>query len=227
MGQMIEYPINGTTGSGYLSVPPSGSGPGLIVIQEWWGLVDHIKQVVDRFAEAGFVALAPDHYHGETTASPDSAAKLFMALQIGEAGKELRGAAEYLLAQETVKPKAVGAVGFCMGGQLALYCAAEHPDRIRAAVDFYGIHPNVQIDPSHVGAPVLGHFGSHDDSIPLEQINDFAREVNVSGGSMVVHVYEAGHAFFNDTRPGVYNPEAAALAWDRTLMFLRHTLYPS
>ena len=140
-GSMVQFPTNGHTCDGYLSVPHSGSGPGLIVIQEWWGLVDHIKTLADRFAAEGFVALAPDLYHGERTTSPDQAGKLLMALNIAEAGKDMRGAAEYLRASGAVKPKKVGILGFCMGGQLALFAGQEYPDVIDAVVDFYGIHP--------------------------------------------------------------------------------------
>ena len=224
MGSMIEYPCNGGTASGYLATPSLARGPGLIVIQEWWGLVDHIKDVVDRFATAGFVALAPDHYHGKQTASPDDAARMFMALEIDEAGKELRGAADFLMAQEAVSPKKIGAIGFCMGGQLALYAAAAHPDRISAAVDFYGIHPNVKVNPADVKAPVLGHFGTRDTSISMEGVQQLADAVDASGGSMEVHFYEADHAFFNDTREAVYDREASLLAWERSLKFLRKHL---
>ena len=125
MGEMISFPANGRTADGYLALPPAGSGPGLIVIQEWWGLVGHIRDVTDRFAAEGFVALAPDLYHGEAAKSPDQARKLLMALNIAEAGKDMRGAARHLLALDAVRPGKVGAVGFCMGGQLALYAACE------------------------------------------------------------------------------------------------------
>ena len=146
MGSMIQFPANGRSTPGYLALPPSGSGPGLVVIQEWWWLVDHIKRVVDRFAAAGFVALAPDLYHGNPAKSPDEAGKKLMALNIAEAGKDLRGAADHLLSLDAVRPRKAAALGFCMGGQLALFAAQEYPDRIAAAVDFYGIHPNVKID---------------------------------------------------------------------------------
>lgn len=117
MGQMESYPANGHSASGYLALPPAGSGAGLLVIQEWWGLVDHIKDVADRFAAAGFVALAPDFYNGQTTSSPDAAAKLFMALNIDRAAVDLRGSSEMLLGRPDVRGNRVGAVGFCMGGQ--------------------------------------------------------------------------------------------------------------
>lgn len=220
MGEMVTYRANGQEASGYLALPSGGEGPGLIVIQEWWGLVPHIKELTDRFAGVGFVALAPDHYHGEQTTSPDEAAKLFMALEIERAGKELRGAADYLLGLSAVEPKRVGAVGFCMGGQLALFAAAAHGDRVSCAVDFYGIHPKVVIEPGRLRVPVLGHFGTRDTSIPRESVETLARGVNAAGGSFEAHFYEADHAFFNDTRPAVYDAIAAGTAWERTIAFL-------
>ena len=166
---MITYAANGRTNSGYLSIPASGSGPGLIVLQEWWGLVGHIKDVADQFAAAGFVALAPDLYHGEATTNPDHAAKLLMALNIAEAGVDLRGAADYLLAHPAVVPRKVGALGFCMGGQLALYAAQEMPDAVSACVDYYGIHPKVEIVPSRVKVPVQLISGNEDRVNPIDK----------------------------------------------------------
>jgi len=221
MGQIVTYPANGHSTSGYLAIPPSGTGPGLLVIQEWWGLVDHIKNVADRFAAAGFVALAPDFYAGETTKSPDEAAKLFMALNIDRAAADLRGSAEYLLSRPEVSSGKVAALGFCMGGQLALYAGLICPDRIGCVVDFYGIHPKVAVEPTQLKVPVLGHFGARDGSIPRNSVLELAEAVNLAGGLFEPHFYEADHAFFNDTRSQVYQPEAARLAWERTLAFLR------
>ena len=223
-GSMVTFPANGRTADGYLSLPPSGKGPGLLVIQEWWGLVDHIKTLADRFAAEGFVALAPDLYHGDRTTSPDQAGKLLMALNIAESGKDLRGAATYLRAHAAVTPKKVGALGFCMGGQLALYAGQEHPDVINAVVDFYGIHPKVTIEPKRVTVPVLGHFGLKDASVPMDTVRTLAAGVRDAGGSFEVHEYDAGHAFFNDTRVQVYDAACAKQAWERSLAFLRKQL---
>jgi carboxymethylenebutenolidase len=219
-GSIVEFAANGLRTSGYLALPGTGKGPGLLVIQEWWGLVDHIKRVADRFAAAGFVALAPDLYHGKQARSPDDAGKLFMALNIAQAGKDLRGAAEYLLGLPAVTSKKVGSLGFCMGGQLALYAAQEHPDRIAAAVDFYGIHPNVPIDPARVRTPVQGHFGREDRSVKEADAQALFARLQAGGVTAECHFYEAGHAFFNDTRPEVYSAPSAALAWQRALAFL-------
>src|SRR5437016_10883070 len=142
-GKMVQFPSNGHTTDGYLATPASGKGPGVLVIQEWWGLVPHIKAVCDRFAAAGFSALAPDMYQGKTASEPDGAGKLFMALNIEQAEKDLRGAATYLLGQSSTKK--IGAVGFCMAGQVALYAATLNPS-VSARVTFYGIHPTVTPD---------------------------------------------------------------------------------
>ena len=221
--RMVEFRANGRTAEGYLSVPEK-PGPGLLVIQEWWGLVDHIRDLTDRFAAEGFVALAPDLYHGDMTKSPDQAGKMLMALNIGEAAKDMRGAASYLLSLEEVQPRKVGAIGFCMGGQLALYAATEFPEQISAGVDFYGIHPNAQINPEKLRVPILAHFAKRDDNVPEERARALVESIESAGGSIEAHFYDADHAFFNDTRPEVYDPEAATLAWNRTLEFLRRNL---
>jgi carboxymethylenebutenolidase len=221
--RMVEFRANGRTAEGYLSLP-EGKGPGLVLLQEWWGLVDHIKDLADRFAREGFVVLAPDLYHGDKTKSPDQAGKMLMALNIGEAAKDMRGAARYLLEMQEVEPRKVGVMGFCMGGQLALYAATEFPDEISAGVDFYGIHPNAQIDPSKLRVPILAHFANRDDNTPVESARALIDSIEAAGKSIEAHFYEADHAFFNDTRPEVYDAGAAGLAWERTLAFLRKNL---
>jgi carboxymethylenebutenolidase len=224
MGEMIRFPANGRTADGYLALPPSGRGPGVIVIQEWWGLVDHIKDLADRFAREGFVALAPDLYHGEKTKSPDQAGKLLMALNIAETAKDLRGAATYLRSRPEVQPNKVAAVGFCMGGQLALFGASAHPDVIDAVVDFYGIHPKVNPDVSKLAGPMLAHFGRRDKSVNEPAARALVDRVKAAGKPIEAHFYDADHAFFNDQRPEVYDRQSAELAWRRTLDFLRRSL---
>lgn len=219
-GEMIQFRANGRMTPGYLNAH-AGTGPGLIVVQEWWGLVDHIKHLVDRFAAEGFIGLAPDLYHGTQAKSPDDAGKLLMALNIAEAGVDLRGAADYLLGLPSVRPKKVGAVGFCMGGQLALFGAQEHPDKISAAVNFYGIHPKVPIDPAKLRVPVLAHFGRADPSVKEADARALAARYQAAGAPFEAHFYDAGHAFFNDSRPQVFDAPSADLAWQRTLGFLR------
>lgn len=220
---MIEYPAHGRTASGYLATPASGSGPGLLVIQEWWGLVDHIKTVADRFAEAGFVALAPDLYHGDATTNPDEAGRRMMALDIDTAGTHLVSAASHLLSLAAVTPNKVAALGFCMGGQLALQ-AATTSEEIAAAVDFYGIHPAVKPDFTRLRGPVLCHFGKSDEFVAEADARALVAQIEQAGGTVEAYFYDAGHAFFNDSRPEAYAAEPAALAWDRTLAFLRRHL---
>lgn len=220
-GEMITFEANGGTAPGYLVTPDSGkSEPGLVLLQEWWGLVDHIKDVADRFAAAGFVVLAPDLYDGRKTKSPDQAAKLFMALRIGEAAKDIRGAARHLIARDDVSPKKVGVVGFCMGGQLALFAGQESQGEIGAVVDFYGVHPNVPIDPARVKVPVQLHFGKRDANVPEAKARELADRLSQSSAEVYAHFYDADHAFFNDTRPAVHDSGAADEAWTRTVGFL-------
>lgn len=215
------------SGIGYLALPETANGLGVLVIQEWWGIVPHIKAVTERFAQAGFVALAPDLYNGETTTSPDQAGRMLMALNIEQAAKDLESAINYLLEQPAVTQKRLGVVGFCMGGQLALL-AGTLSRQIGAVVDFYGIHPNVHPDFSQLTAPVLGIFGEQDQSVPPQVVDQLAAQIRQANQSIETHIYpNADHAFFNDTRPEVYNSQAAADAWQRTLNFLQHHLHPA
>ena len=222
--EMVEFNSNGSTATGYLAVPASGAGPGLVVIQEWWGLVPHIKNVCERFAAEGFVALAPDLYHGRTTRSPDEAGKLMMALNIERAEKDLRGAIHYLLAHESVQGESVGTVGFCMGGALSLYAASKN-ERVGACVVFYGGHPKVKPDLASMRAPLLGLYAERDDFATPAGARELEANLKSLGKSAEIHVYAgAQHAFFNDERPEVYDDAAAADAWQRTLRFLREHL---
>lgn len=223
-GQMVEFGSNGANAAGYLARPASGSGPGVIVIQEWWGLVDHIKALADRFAAEGFFALAPDLYHGDSTTSPDDAGRLMMALDIERAISELGGAEQVLLGLDGIRGSTVGVVGFCMGGRLALAAACKRP-QIGACVNFYGVHPNVSLDLAGLRAPVLGLFGENDGFVAQEDVRKPEHELQQAGKSATFHVYPgADHAFFNDSRPDAYNEEAAGDAWNRTLDFFREHL---
>ena len=224
MGEMVQFPFSGGTTGGYLSEPQKGSGPGVIVIQEWWGLVDHIKDVCDRFAAEGFVALAPDLYHGKTTKSPDEAGKLMMAMRIDEAERDLSAAVDYLSTLDSATSDKVGVVGFCMGGALALYTATKNT-KVGACVVFYGGHPKVKPDLPNLHAPVLGLYAGKDGFVTPESVRDLERQLKDLGKQIEVKIYsDTDHAFFNDTRPEVYNAEAAADAWQRTVEFLRTNL---
>ena len=224
MGERISFEADGHQTDGYLARPAIGGGPGIVVIQEWWGLVPHIEQVADRFGEAGFVALAPDLYHGARTTSPDEAGKLMMSLQLDRAAADLAGAAAYLRAQPGVAPRQVGVVGFCMGGALSLYAASRQPD-IGACVVFYGIHPNVRPDLAALDAPVLGLFGERDSMVTPAVVDALDQRLTAAGKRHEFHTYPgADHAFFNDTRPEVYDADASRDAWDRMLRFFRAEL---
>ncbi len=223
-GQLIEFSSNGGTARGYLATPEGGRGPGVIVLQEWWGLVPHIEDVADRFAREGFVALAPDLYHGRTTTSPDEAGKLMMALNIEQTEKDLRVAVEYLLSHEATAGETLGTVGFCMGGVLSLYAASKN-ERVGACVVFYGIHPKVEPDFAALRAPVLGLYAERDQSVPPAAVRDLEAELKKRGKSVEMHIYPGtDHAFFNDTRPEVYDADGAADAWRRTTEFFRRHL---
>lgn len=225
-GHNVEFPSNGHQARGYLATPASGQGPGVVVIQEWWGLVDHIREVCDRLAAEGFVALAPDLYHGETTGEPDKAGKLMMELDIERAATDMSGAVDYLLAHEAVASDKVGAIGFCMGGGLVLVLAARNGDKVGAAVPFYGVFQGETPDLSGITCPVLGHFGEDDDFAPPDKARDLEQTIiEQAGVECTFHIYRgAGHAFYNDTRPEAHHPTHAARAWELTLNFLRSNL---
>ena len=223
MGQRIAYRSNGTTTDGYLA-KPTGSGPGVIVIQEWWGLVPHIERIADRFAAEGFVALAPDLYHGTKTTSPDQAGKLMMSLRIDEAARDLAGAIDYLAALPEVTPRKVGTVGFCMGGALSLYAASKNPE-VGACVVFYGGHPNVKPDLASLQAPVLGLYAAKDTFVSPAVVAALDQQLTSLAKRHEFRTYpNTDHAFFNDTRSEVYDAAAAKDAWTRTVAFLRNEL---
>ena len=221
----ISFPANGGSTPGYLALPVgNGRFPGVVVIQEWWGLAPHIKEVADRFAQVGYVALAPDLYHGQLATEPDEARKLAMALERDRAVAEILGAARYLQSLEVVSPKRIGVVGFCMGGGLTALAAAESDGELGAAVMFYGrpLDPN---DTAKLQVPLLGLFGELDQGIPVEGVRAFAEELEAYGKTHKIHIYPgAQHAFFNDGRPHMYHAEAAVDAWEKMLAWFEQYL---
>jgi carboxymethylenebutenolidase len=193
----------------------------VVVIQEWWGLNDHVKAVADRFARQGFVALAPDLYHGTVTRSPDEAGKLLMALDIARAERDLRGALRHV---SGITGRPAGTVGFCMGGALSLFAACTSPEDVGACVVYYGGHPKVEFDFDRLKAPVLGHWAENDAFANATRDRAEA-ELRRRGKPFTFHTYPGTkHAFFNDARPEVFAREAAELSFTRTLEFLRRTL---
>jgi carboxymethylenebutenolidase len=224
MGERINFKANGASTSGYLA-RPARPGPGIIVIQEWWGLVPHIEHVADRFAGEGFFALAPDLYHGQTTKSPDEAGKLMMSLRVDEAARDLSAAIDHLAGLPGVTGPKVGTIGFCMGGALSLFAASKNPE-VGACVVFYGGHPNIKPDLPSLRAPVLGMYAGKDSFVNPQVVAELDRQLTELGKPHTFHTYaEAGHAFFNEERPEVYDPAAAKDAWAKTLEFLRRELH--
>ena len=221
----VEFQANGTTAPGYLALPDSGSGPGVIVLQEWWGVEDHIKDVCDRFAGEGFMALAPDLYRGETTDQPGEAQQKMMALSMDQAEKDMRGAVDYLAGHESFEGKGVGSVGFCLGGGLSVWAGTANP-KVKAVVTYYYVMPHGKPDLSKLQAPVLGHFGTADEFVSVDDAKALEQEIRDAGAEVDFEFYEgAGHAFFNDTnRLGTYDEGAAGRSWERTVSFFRDQL---
>lgn len=223
--QNVTFPSNGSEAHGYLALPSGGRGPGLIVIQEWWGLTSHIASLTDRFAAEGFVSLAPDLYGGSATHDADEAGKLMAALPADRASRDLAGAVDYLLGHEGVTGSALGAVGFCMGGGFVLALAAQAGDRVAAAVPFYGLPPE-SVNLAGITARVQGHYASEDAFFPVEQARALEAKLGeLTGRAPEFHYYPAGHAFLNDDNLlGTYNPEQADIAWHRAVAFLHLVL---
>lgn len=222
--QMIEFKVNGGNAPGYLAHPNDNLNyPGVVVLQEWWGLNAHIIEVTERLASSGFYALAPDLYHGAVTEEPDEASKLAMTLDRERAVEECSAAARYLKSLPRVKPPNIGVVGWCMGGGLSLSTAA-HNGVIGAAVVFYG-RPLEENDTRKLKAPVLGIYGEMDKGIPISLVNDFQKQLENNNTPHEIHIYpDAPHAFFNDTRPQAYRQVDAENAWNKTLDWFRKYL---
>jgi carboxymethylenebutenolidase len=223
----IEFPTSAGTTRGYLATPAGERGPAVVVLQEWWGIEEHIRSVCDRLAGDGFFALAPDLYGGETTTQPSEAEQKMMALSMDKVEPQMCGAAEHLAAQPGFHGDGVGALGFCLGGGLAVWAAATCPN-VTAAVSYYYVMPHGKPDFSGVKGPVLGHFGTADEFIKHDEAKALESELRDAGVDVSFHFYEAaGHAFFNDTnRLGTYDAGAAALSWERSVSFLRDALAP-
>ena len=210
-GSMITFASNGGEAKGYLSLPPSGSGPGLLVIQEWWGLVQHIKNMADRYAARGFVALAPDLYHGESTTEPDHAMTLMHELEIPQASKDLIGAANYLRSHNANSTGKVGCLGYCMGGGMTLLLASK--GAIDAAAPFYGVLPSGLPDADSIQCAVQGHFAEHDDATAA--VPGLRDGLTAAGVENEFFIYDGTeHAFCNDERPEVYDEAAATLSME-------------
>ena len=229
-GEMVEFSVNGTRARGYLAVP-DGSGPGVMVIQEWWGLAPQIKGVCDQLAVEGFVALAPDLYHGELAGHTemDKAGELMNTLPPDRAARDMSGAIDHLLAHDATTGEAVGVVGFCMGGMLTLVIADREGDRVAAAAPFYGAplgRAPGGPDWSGLTARVEGHFAGSDDFFPPEAVAELEADLREMGKDAVFYIYEGtGHGFANEENPlGTYDEATTATAWGRALDLFRRTL---
>jgi carboxymethylenebutenolidase len=227
VGEMVTFPSNGDSCDGYLAVPDSGSGPGVIVVQEWWGLVDHIKDVADRFAAEGFVALAPDFFHGARTDEPDEAQRLLMGLAMDRAAKDIQGAAQYLAGRTETTGSGVGTVGFCMGGSLALWSGAL-ADEVKLAVGFYPAVPWEKMSPTwgnYTNKSAMIHASEEDGTSRADGVQAAVMGIQEAGGDVEVYDYPGSkHAFFNDQRPEVHDAEHSQQAWRRTIDLLKSRL---
>ena len=220
MGQTIEFTRpDGSSLSGYLA-QAARPGPAVVVIQEWWGLNDQICGVVDRFARAGFTALAPDLYRGRVTQAPDEANHLMTGLDFGGATRQdVRGAVQHL---QTLGGS-VAVMGFCMGGALTV-ASCVHVPEVAAGVCFYGIPPRELADPAAIRVPFQAHFANQDDWCTPAAADGLESAMKAAGRAPEIHRYDAAHGFFNERRAEVYNATFAQQAWDRMIDFLRRTL---
>lgn len=229
MGEMVEFAANGHTARGYLALPSTGSGPGVMVIQEWWGLVPQIKGVCDRLADAGYVALAPDLYHGDLAEHDemDKASHLMTSLDMANAVTDLSGAITALLDMDSVTGEGIGVVGFCMGGMLSLLIGAHEGDRVRAVAPFYGA-PLGEGAPDWSGltAKVVGHFAENDDFFPPAAVMALQAYLQDMGKRVSFSVYPgSGHAFTNEENPlGTYDEALDSQTWDATLELFADSL---
>ncbi|HXG37123.1 MAG TPA: dienelactone hydrolase family protein [Dehalococcoidia bacterium] len=223
--ETVQISVNGETLSAFLARPEgAGPFPGVVVIQEWWGLEDHIKDVTQRYAREGFLALAPDLYHGKLANEPSEAQKLMMALDMNRASKELLKAADYLAQHPLTRGRKIGATGFCMGGGLALTLACDSP-HIQAVAPYYGINPNPIDKVANIRGPVLAVYAEHDNFSTAEVREQLKEALTRHGKQFQVQVYPGTqHAFFNDSRPQVYNRDAASDAWQKTLSLFKENL---
>jgi carboxymethylenebutenolidase len=229
MAETVEFRSNGNAASGYLVKPSGGSGPGVLVIQEWWGLDSGIKEMADRLGAAGFVALVPDLYHGELAGHDemDKAAQLMQSLPADRAGRDMSGAVDYLSSHSAVTSNGIGVVGFCMGGLLAFMIATNRPDKVKAVVPFYGF-PQGATEPdwSKLTAPISGHMAEHDDFFPPEAARALEAKLRAMGKNVTLTVHPGtGHAFMAPHNAlGTLNATLAAQIWPEVVSFLQENV---
>lgn len=218
---MVTFDADGRVGSGYLAVPPSGGGPGVLVLHAWWGLNSFFKDFCDRLAEAGLVAFAPDLYAGKVAATIEEAQALLNGQDSAAMSAIASGGLASLRAQSATRGDAVGMIGFSMGAGWAVALAAEQPGDIVAVALFYGC---AEGDFAAARASFLGHFAETDSWEPLEYVRQMEANIRAAGRDMTLHLYPNAQHWFAETDRPEYNKDAAELAWQRTLDFLRQHL---
>ena len=219
MAKRVEFQWSAGTAQGEV-VEPKGNEkvPAVVLIQEYWGVNDHIRSLLDRLAAAGFLAIAPDLYDGKITKSADEAGALMNSLDWPKAVGYIDGAAKWALAQPRCNGK-VGVMGFCLGGALTI-ASSTQSKVFSAAVSFYGMPPFDKTHWENISAPLQAHVATHDQWVTVESANRVKDKLTSLGKSVEMHTYDANHAFVNDTRPEVHDPVAAKQAWDRATAFL-------
>jgi len=226
MAETVSFKSNGSTASGYLVKPSSGSGPGVLVIQEWWGLDSGIKEMAERLGKAGFVALAPDLYHGQLAAHDemDKAAHLMQSMPPDRAGRDMSGAIDYLASHSAVTSKSIGVVGFCMGGMLSFIIAANRPDKVSAVVPFYGF-PSGPFEPdwSRMTATISGHMAENDNHFAPDAARALEAKLRGMGKKVTLKVHPGtGHAFMGPHNAlGTLDEKLAAQIWPEVVSFLK------
>jgi carboxymethylenebutenolidase len=219
--ETVTFPSGKDTVSGYLVEPEkAGKYPALIVIQEWWGLNDWVKEQTQKLAEQGYVALAPDLYRGKVATNPGEAHELMRGMPQDRAVADLNGAFAYLSAKNNVDPVRIGSMGWCMGGGLSLQLAIHQP-KLAACVVNYGALPTDPTDIAQIYAPVLGNFGADDHGITPDDVHAFEKSMGKHGRLVSIKIYDgAGHGFMNENNQSAYRPEATTEAWKRVMEFL-------
>jgi carboxymethylenebutenolidase len=229
MAETVTFPSNGNEASGYLALPESGTGPGVIVVQEWWGLDSGIKEIADRLAESGFVALAPDLFHGELAehTEMDKAVEMMSSLPPDRAGRDMSGAVDFLADHDATSGDGIGVMGFCMGGLLTFVLAAMRPDKVKAAVPFYGFPTDDdQPDYSKIEAAIQGHMAEHDDFFPPAEAMQLEAELKALGKDVTITVHAGtGHAFMAPHNAlGTQDQEKYDEIWPQATAFLHDKL---
>jgi carboxymethylenebutenolidase len=229
MAETVEFRSNGNTASGYLVTPAAGSGPGVLVIQEWWGLDSGIKEMADRLGAEGFVALAPDLYHGELAAHDemDKASHLMTSMPPDRAGRDMSGAVDFLAGHAAVTSDGIAVIGFCMGGMLSFIIAANRPDRVKAVVAFYGFpQGDAEPDWSRLTARISGHMAERDDFFSPAAARALEAKLKALGKDVTFTIHPGtGHAFMAPHNAlGTFDPATAAQVWPQAVAFLRDNL---